>query len=246
MFRETLPLLACLSVLAGSVHSLHMARDSYRRPSQQSDLDDIVDLSDENSLEPLPLGDVAAVAPIIVHRNHIPQPQHHPLQSVSQQRHRQTEFSTGEASVSNRQPPLSPLPHQETPIGLQELFAGTATLDIRLEQQKQRQEQMVQEEQQQQQQSHQNKRAPTSGSGGGGANSAISEKAGSDDVASSNVKPILPPQVSHGIASQLMLRSARGQRNYDVPQIGEYLDNILPILLYLKMITNRSILKLFE
>lgn len=225
MFRKTLPLLACLSVLAGSVHSLHMARDSYRRPSQQSDLDEIIDLSDENSLEPLPLDDAAAVAPIVVHRNHMPQPQHHPQQSVSPQRHHQTEFSTGEAS--NRQPPLSPLPHQETPIGLQELFGGTATLDIRLEQQKQRQEQLLEEEQQQQQ-LHQNKRAPTTGSGGGGAGSAISEKGGSDGgIASSNAKPILPPQVSHGIASQLMLRSARGQRNYDVPQIGEYLEYIL-------------------
>lgn len=29
------------------------------------------------------------------------------------------------------------------------------------------------------------------------------------------------PTVSHGIANQLMLRSARGQRQYDVPQIGE-------------------------
>lgn len=29
------------------------------------------------------------------------------------------------------------------------------------------------------------------------------------------------PTVPHGIASQLMLRSARGQRQYDVPQIGE-------------------------
>lgn len=222
MFRETLPLLACLSVLAGSVHSLHMARDSYRRPSQQSDLDDIIDLSDDNSMDPMPLGDVAEVAPNSVHRNHLPQPQHHPQLPVSQQRHHQTEFSTGEESISNRQPPLSTLPHQETPIGLQELFAGTATLDIRLEQQKQRQEQLLEEEQhKQQKQLHQNKRAPNSGSGGG-LGSAVSEKGGSDG---SNVKPILPPQVSHGIASQLMLRSARGQRNYDVPQIGKYLLN---------------------
>lgn len=234
MFRETLPLLVCLSVLAGSVYSLHMARDSYRRPSQEPDLNDIIDLSDENALEPLPLADGPAVAPIIVHRNY-PQPQHHPQQlPVSQQqRHHQAEFSTGEATVSNRQqpPPLSPLQHQETPIGLQELFAGTATLDIRLEQQKQRQEQLL-EEKHQQQQLHQNKRAPSSSSAGGGSGavlgSAISEKSGSDGggIASSNVKPILPPQVSHGIASQLMLRSARGQRNYDVPQIGEYLDYI--------------------
>lgn len=223
MFRESLPLLVCLSVLAGSVHSLHMARDSYRRPSQESELDDIIDLSDENSLEPLPLGDGSAVAPIIVHRNHQPQPQHHPQQPVSQQRTQTNEFSMGEASVSNRQPPFTPLPHQDTPIGLQELFAGTATLDIRLEQQKQRQEQLLEEEQQQQQ-LHQNKRAPTSGSGGGGAGSTVSEKGGSDGgITSNNVKPILPPQISHGIASQLMLRSARGQRNYDVPQIGEYL-----------------------
>ncbi|XP_063695518.1 uncharacterized protein LOC134826937 [Culicoides brevitarsis] len=31
--------------------------------------------------------------------------------------------------------------------------------------------------------------------------------------------PGIPPSMSHGIASQLMLRSQRGQRQYDVPQI---------------------------
>lgn len=31
----------------------------------------------------------------------------------------------------------------------------------------------------------------------------------------------LPSLVPHGLASQLMLRSARGQRQYDVPQIGK-------------------------
>lgn len=34
--------------------------------------------------------------------------------------------------------------------------------------------------------------------------------------------PAMLPTMSHGIASQLMLRSARGQRQYDVPQIGKY------------------------
>lgn len=32
----------------------------------------------------------------------------------------------------------------------------------------------------------------------------------------------LPTVPQHGIANQLMLRSARGQRQYDVPQIGKY------------------------
>lgn len=41
-----------------------------------------------------------------------------------------------------------------------------------------------------------------------------------------------PPPVSHSVASQLMLRTARGQRQYDVPQIGEC-DNKYCKLLYI-------------
>lgn len=46
------------------------------------------------------------------------------------------------------------------------------------------------------------------GGGGGGGKAKVG-------------KGLMPPPISPSIASQLMLRSSRGQRNYDVPQIGE-------------------------
>ncbi|XP_055854012.1 uncharacterized protein LOC129917850 isoform X2 [Episyrphus balteatus] len=43
----------------------------------------------------------------------------------------------------------------------------------------------------------------------------------------------VPPPVTHSIASQLMLRTARGQRQYDVPQIGKWINfYIKPILIH--------------
>lgn len=59
-----------------------------------------------------------------------------------------------------------------------------------------------------------NKRTP-SGSGAVQGNGG-----GSTGTSSTSGIPNLPP-VPHSIANQLMLRSVRGQRQYDVPQIGE-------------------------
>ncbi|XP_043867151.1 uncharacterized protein LOC6580458 isoform X2 [Drosophila mojavensis] len=44
----------------------------------------------------------------------------------------------------------------------------------------------------------------------------------SGNAASAGLSGYTSPPVSHSIASQLMLRTARGQRQYDVPQIGEF------------------------
>lgn len=77
------------------------------------------------------------------------------------------------------------------PRGLQELFGTPMKYDIRTQQQ---QDTDITSNQ------HQSKR---SGIGPSGGNSKMISN--------------LP----HGIASQLMLRSARGQRQYDVPQIGK-------------------------
>lgn len=209
MFRKTIQILACLSVLlAGGSHSLHMARDSYRRPSA-SDLDAAAAAaanSDENSLESMPIG-------------------HHRIHQLQQQQHPQRYQSLppgGAASddAINRQ--QQHLQHN-APIALQELFAGTATLDIRLEQQQQQQNQrqlnddinnIIVDEQQPQQ----HKRGNGEEAIGPDNPSPLPQTSGGVGG-----KPNMPPPpIPHGIASQLMLRSARGQRNYDVPQIGEF------------------------
>lgn len=203
MFRETIQILACLALLT-SANSLHMARDSFHRPT--SDLG-IVDFIDDTSDE--------------IQSQH-EQNQQTPLEQSSPTT-TGSNYHSRPHTVHDQQINLSPnsidqfdrstsmRDRQDTPRALQELFAGPSTLDIRLEQQKH----LNQQEQQ-----HQNKRASVSTTSPGGTGSG----SGSSTPGSS-VKHILP-QVSHGIASQLMLRSARGQRNYDVPQIGEYRRNL--------------------
>lgn len=87
----------------------------------------------------------------------------------------------------------------------------TATVAGDAQQQQQQQAESVKQQQQQEQnqkesdqksmhQSNHKRSGSSSGSAGGGYAS---------------------PPVSHSVASQLMLRTARGQRQYDVPQIGE-------------------------
>lgn len=162
MFRETLQTLACLSVLAGT-YSLHMARDSYRRPLDDLDVLDITD----NTPQLLK--------------------QHSPQKDEQQE----NDISIGHINLH----------HSEPPRELQELFGGLSPLDIRLQQQ----QQSSQQSQKQQQHQNQIKRGSTGNSGGSSVSS------GTQNL----------PVVPHGMASQLMLRSARGQRQYDVPQIGE-------------------------
>lgn len=58
------------------------------------------------------------------------------------------------------------------------------------------------------------------GAGGGGGNAGDS---GGGGYKGSSYGGMMP-QMAHGIASQLMLRSSRGQRNYDVPQIGKWIE----------------------
>lgn len=165
MFRETLQTLACLSVLAGT-YSLHMARDSYRRPLDDLDVLDITD----NTPQLLK--------------------QHSPEKDEQQE----NDISIGHINLH----------HSEPPRELQELFGRSSPLDIRLQQQPQ---EYSQQSQNQQQHQNQIKRGSTGNSGG----NSVSTSSGTQNL----------PAVPHGMASQLMLRSARGQRQYDVPQIGE-------------------------
>lgn len=59
-------------------------------------------------------------------------------------------------------------------------------------------------------------------SGGGGIGGG-----GGGGVKGSSFVGMMPQQFTHGIASQFMMRSSRGQRNYDVPQIGELTQSIM-------------------
>lgn len=200
MFRETIQFLAFLALLT-SANSLHMARDSFHRPT--SDLG-IVDFIDDTSDEIQSQTPLEQSSPTTTGSNH--QIRRGPYALHDQQ------MNLSPNSIDQFARSSSIRERQETPRALQELFAGPSTLDIRLEQQKH----LNQQEQQ-----HQNKRASVSATSTGGEGVSTGSSGSNSATSGSSGKRILP-QVTHGIASQLMLRSARGQRNYDVPQIGEY------------------------
>ncbi|XP_053679058.1 one cut domain family member 3 [Anopheles nili] len=140
--------------------------------------------------------------------------------------------------VGLRHGPIGPLVGQP-PRGLQELFGVQTNFDIRAAQQQQ---------QQQQQLAHGSASFETGPSGGGDdrdddagggsvnvgveePRSGVSNKRASptggrnkmmadsaQDAGGSSSSSGLP-SIPHGIANQMMLRSTRGQRQYDVPQI---------------------------
>lgn len=68
-------------------------------------------------------------------------------------------------------------------------------------------------QQQVEQQSQQDKKDPSHKRSGSGSAGSMGSPGGGYSA---------QPPISHSIASQLMLRTARGQRQYDVPQIGEF------------------------
>lgn len=211
MFRETIQIFACLALLT-SANSLHMARDAFHRPTSDLGIVDFIDdTSDEiqsqheqNQQTPVEQSSPTATGSNY-HNRRGPYAVHD--QQINLSPNSIDQFARSSAAMRDR---------QDTPRALQELFAGPSTLDIRLEQQKH----LNQQEQQ-----HQNKRASVSTTSAGGE--GVSTGSSGSGSATSGSKNILP-QVTHGIASQLMLRSARGQRNYDVPQIGEYQIVVFP------------------
>lgn len=227
MFRETLQTLACLSVLAGA-YSLHMStRDSYRNPLNGISL---VHLNDEAAQTQIPQPRGGGVGGIIDNSD----PYTNDLTNAERQTQKHLSMMAGVAAAasagaatttktnnnknnSNRQqqskhvdiplfdenneiPDYPNMMSNHEPIGpLMQPPRGLQELFSVGTAAKYDIRQ--QQSQQQQQQTHTSKR---SGVGPGGS---------------------LPP-IPHGLASQLMLRSARGQRQYDVPQIGKYLPPI--------------------
>lgn len=235
MFRETLQTLACLSVLVGT-SSLHMARDAYR-PMTELDVTNVgntdtlsspLSSTQNNKYRQVPstssissspsVGGVAAAA---AGTDLSPKSIVSALTSSESQEQFDNELRDVNANLPSSM--LQYALHKEPPRALQELFSGASALDIRLEQQQLQQQQLTRSNQPppfQQKlpdftQIHQIKRTSSDGNDGdaddsssGGANSG---------VATSSNLPVVP----HGIANQFMLRSSRGQRQYDVPQIGK-------------------------
>lgn len=237
MFRETLQTLACLSVLAGA-YSLHMStRDSYRNPLNGISL---VHLNDETAaaaqqqqtqIPQIPRGsnsdsytnDLSQIDAGIDR-----QTQKH----LSAMTTTTTKNNNNKNNNSNRQQSKSvvdiPLFDENNEIPDYPNMMSHEPIGPLL------QPRGLQElfnggtapkydiRQQQQQQQQTSKR---SGVGPGG-------------------KQSLPP-IPHGLASQLMLRSARGQRQYDVPQIGKYPPYLFNITLIKALHRNTRTLNYF-
>ncbi|CAD7089467.1 unnamed protein product [Hermetia illucens] len=268
MLRETIQMLAYLSVLYGSAYPLHMARDSYRR--QMPDLD-IVEIANsrlsssdsENGASIIGHSKSLQSSPLLVGASSVTGGMDKSMSPPSiakpnldgestlidasgpllSSMFRENEFASKHllghhvprpAYINNddiARRDIDDYRRLEPPLALQELFDSSSRLDepiveqhakfdIRMQQKQQKKNQKQQSQQQQkqkqqqmqqlhdqQQQIHQSKRAPIPNSGGPGG-------------IGNNGPPDLQ-MASHGIASQLMLRSPRGQRQYDVPQIGK-------------------------
>uniref|UniRef100_A0A182IWJ9 Uncharacterized protein n=1 Tax=Anopheles atroparvus TaxID=41427 RepID=A0A182IWJ9_ANOAO len=100
-----------------------------------------------------------------------------------------------------------------------EVDDGTSGGAGNTDQQQQQQQQRQQQQEQPQRSAASNKRAsPT------GARNKMMADSAQDSGAGSSL-----PSIPHGIANQLMLRSTRGQRQYDVPQIAHKSVHFTPI-----------------
>jgi hypothetical protein len=201
MLRETIQTLACLCVLT-STYSLHMSRD-------------LVDFGDtDDQLErPIPIDGGPPQSASITNKNSIVYANN----------------LLDDSSLNDWNHPVGPVHYQ--PRGLQDLFGVVVTnYDFKAAQLQhnskldatkakvQPQPQQQKKASAQLKQPHLNsKRASTSGNSGAGPGGGSNSGSNSGSGSMPNM-----PNVPHGMASQLMLRSARGQRQYDVPQIGEY------------------------
>ena len=207
MFRELFQLFAYVSVLS-STYSLHITRDSYLKPSLD-DLDDVeLDIKHSNNNN----------------NNH---------------NNNNNNLNSNELPEMNHHHIIGPLMGQ--PKALEELFGVQNNYEIRAQikppttnddddnndntnnnnnNNNNNVDNEIQIQQPSEEAQHQNKRASSinGGTGGNVGNGGVSS---SNSGRSSSNMPVIP----HEMASQLMLRSARGQRQYDVPQIGELLFN---------------------
>lgn len=238
MFREVLPILAYMSVLS-STYSLHMARDAYLKAppppppasAQQllAELDDMSELlAAENAIPAAP------PQPIL--------PQQLAAGAAMQQAHLGIPNVAAGTSpggphgvvinhlTSNEIPELSPPPvrHPVGPLiqprGLQELF-GVQNNYVRHPTPQNRnaaeltadddEEDGADQPLEQRTAPNNSKRSSASSSGSTGSSSSGDSSGQNGGGGGGGGMPSIP----HGMASQLMLRSARGQRQYDVPQI---------------------------
>lgn len=245
MFREVLPILAYMSVLS-STYSLHMARDAYLKapppppPAQQllEELDDMSELLAAENAIPAASGGVAIP--------HLQQQQLAAGAAMQQAHLGITGAGTGSTGphgvinhlTSNELPELSPPPvrHPVGPLiqprGLQELFGVVQNNYVQTQPQRHPapqnrnaaeltadddDEDGADQPLEQRTQPNNSKRSSSSGTGsasGSSSGDSSGQNGGGGGGGGGGM-----PSIPHGMASQLMLRSARGQRQYDVPQI---------------------------
>lgn len=240
MFREVLPILAYMSVLS-STYSLHMARDAYLKapppppPAQQllEELDDMSELlAAENAIPAAPGQNP--------HQLQQQQQQQLAAGAAMQQAHLGiTGTSSGGGGgphgvvinhlTSNELPELSPPPvrHPVGPLiqprGLQELFGvqNNYVQAARHQPQNRNAAELTADDEEDgadqplEQRNPPNSKRSSSSSGSSASSSGDSSGQNNGGGGGGGGMPSIP----HGMASQLMLRSARGQRQYDVPQI---------------------------
>ncbi|XP_053688531.1 signal transducer and activator of transcription A [Sabethes cyaneus] len=171
------------------------------------------------------IGGVAAGGPHGVVINHLtsnelpelsPPPVRHPVGPLIQPRGLQELFGVQTNFDMRNMPQLPPLQQQQQQQQLKSSAADGANSDEDLQQQQPRNPNNKRS-------SHNNSNGggTADGTGGGymddGPSSSGGGGGGSSSSNSNNNGGM--PQIPHGMASQLMLRSARGQRQYDVPQI---------------------------
>ncbi|GAB0098922.1 uncharacterized protein DMENIID0001_147310 [Sergentomyia squamirostris] len=190
MLRETLQTLTCLSVLSVT-YSLHMARDSYRRDNEGHISDQVHHTVVDQIQDPHDRHSL--------HENNLPNIDPHLRQPLTGYLTSAEPVDVSRSNDDDLYSNTATYTHAVPPKALQDLF--NTDLDM-----------LQQHQQQQQQQQKHNKRTPSGGGtiGGGGS--------GGGSSGTNSGIPNLSP-VPHSIANQLMLRSVRGQRQYDVPQI---------------------------
>lgn len=243
MFRETLQTLACLSVLAGT-YSLHMARDAYRRPglselsamekNQESAMID--EQLRENSF-PESIKHMNTRSHMTPRRDNDNTPRglqelfgekiindvesgmrlnDHDLRSDHIVDGFQGRIDTGRIEEHRRIDDLhGHLSGHHAGNGHRPIIFGTnvgSVSSVDIDAANNIVSGSVKDV---------NNKRSNMDHGVGGNKANVGGVGGGSSGSASMVQPNLPP-VPHGIASQLMLRTARGQRQYDVPQIGEF------------------------
>ncbi|XP_055534985.1 protein PIEZO homolog [Wyeomyia smithii] len=170
------------------------------------------------------IGGVAAGGPHGVVINHLtsnelpelsPPPVRHPVGPLIQPRGLQELFGV-QTNFDMRNIHQQPLAPQLPPLQQQQQLKSSSAADDGANSDEDQQQQPRNSNNNNKRSSHNNNNGGTADGTGGFMDDGPSSSGGSSSTSNNNGGL---PQIPHGMASQLMLRSARGQRQYDVPQI---------------------------